>query len=302
MDWSPPNRWFPVAQMESRALLESKGVWLLAALLPVWTHRPDYRVFGAIGTDMTVGYLQYAVTLVLPLAVIFLGYRAIAGERESGSIKFLLGLPLTRRELFTAKVVGRTVGIAIPTFLGLGITVIVGLLQHGFFSPLRFVAVLAVTLLYVVALISIVLSVSAIVTRPISAAGVLVIGLFVGFELFWDVIAQGVRNYLQELDLIGSQTTTDGVFFLLMRSSPTGAYNVVTNWILGVGNSADQHNQVIRDLQRDGTTSAYVVETTFHSGDIPIYLHEAGGLIILLIWIVVPLIIGTIAFTRGDYA
>lgn len=295
-------RWFPVARQECQSLLESRGVWLLTAILPLWTYRPGYETGNALGSDITISYLQYAATLVIPMAVILLCYRTIVGERESGSLKFLLGLPLTRRELFVSKVVGRTAGIVVPTLVGLGIVTVVGVLRHGLFSPLQYLAVLGATLLYVIALVSLVVSVSAVATRSITAAGTLVIGVLVSLELLWNAIAAGIREYLQDIIGLASHPTADGLLFFLLRLSPSGAYNVVTNWILGVGNSAELHSRTISELEPNVSTGAYVVETSFDPGTIPFYLHEAGGLLILLAWAVVPILIASSVFTRGDLA
>lgn len=293
-------RWSPLARQECQSLLESRGVWLLAAILPLWSYRAKYATGSVLGPDMTIGYLQHGATLILPLAVILLCYRSVVGERESGSLKFLLGLPLTRRDVFVGKFVGRTAGIVVPILAGLGIVTIVGALQHGFFSPLRYLAVLGATVIYVVALVSIVVSVSAIAKRSVTAAGTLVIGLLVGLEFLWNAAVSSIVSAGQNIGLI-SESATEGVTLFLLRLSPSGAYNVVTNWILDIGNSTYTHTQIARDIQSTGSSS-YVVESSFEAGEVPLYLTEVGGLLVLVAWVVIPLLVASSVFARGDLA
>jgi len=47
------------------------------------------------------------VTLFLPLVAIFAGYAAISKERTGGSLKLLLSLPHSRKDVIIGKVVGR---------------------------------------------------------------------------------------------------------------------------------------------------------------------------------------------------
>jgi len=97
-------RWSPLARKEARTVATSKGVWLLAVLLVLWGYRPSYVGWDSLGANITAGYVQVAGTLLLPLGVLLLSYQSIVGERTSGSVKFVLGLPLTRTDVLLGKV------------------------------------------------------------------------------------------------------------------------------------------------------------------------------------------------------
>lgn len=292
--------WYPLARAEWRALLSSYGIWLFAAIIPLWTYRPTYAGWNALESDLAIGHLQYVATLALPLAVCLTCYRAIVGERETGQIKFTLALPVTRHEILFGKLVGRAVGVIVPTFVGLGIVTVVGVYRYGLFSIWKYLAVLGVTLLYVVVLVGIVMSISAITERAITAVGALVLGLLVVFEMLWDMITTTIVDSLHGIGLLTS-ATAEGLLFVLVRLSPSGAYNVVTNWILGVGNSAELYSTVAGYSQPNTSTpSALIVDAAFDPGTEPIYLHEAGGLLVLLAWMIVPITIALIQFSRGD--
>ncbi|TYT61170.1 ABC transporter permease [Natrialba swarupiae] len=295
-------RWYPLAREETKALLRSKGVWLLALVLLLWTYRPSYVVWNELGPDMTVGFLQYAGGIVVPIAAVILGYRSIVGERASGSLKLLLGLPLTRGEILLGKLVGRLAGIAIPAFLALGIVTVAGVVQYGLFSPLRYLAVFAVTALYFLALVSIVISVSAIVRRTTTAAATLFIGFILILEIFWQMFVPGLYSRLTGVPVNPYDPPAEGGLFLMDRLSPTGAYNAATNGILDAGNSAWHHSSAISVLRPGHSSNALAVGEAFDPGTAPLYLHEAGGIVILVAWIVTSLSIAYLRFDGGDLA
>jgi ABC-type transport system involved in multi-copper enzyme maturation permease subunit len=293
-------RWSPLARKECRAVATSKGVWLLAMLLVLWGYRPSYVGWDALGANITVGYVQVTGTTLLPLGVLLLSYQSVVGERTSGSLKFVLGLPLTRTDVLVGKVAGRTLGIAGPlcaAFLVLGV---VGLVDHGVFDPLLFLGVVLVTLGYVGVMVSIAVSISALADRTVTAAGAIFGGVFLPFVLFWTPLVTSVFTRVTGVPVDAFDPPAAGPLFLLLRLSPGGAYRVVTNWLLGVGNSADTYSQVLTKLRPNVTTNAYVVEATFPPGMVPPYLHESLGLVVLLAWFVVPLAVARSRFARGD--
>ena len=91
-------RWSSLARSECRTVLTSKGAWILALVVVLWGFRPTYAGWDAVGRNITIGYIQIGVDLFLPIGALLLSYQSLIGERTTGSIKFLLGLPLTRTQ------------------------------------------------------------------------------------------------------------------------------------------------------------------------------------------------------------
>jgi ABC-type transport system involved in multi-copper enzyme maturation permease subunit len=292
-------RWSPLARKECRAVATSKGVWLLSVLLVLWGYRPSYVGWDALGANMTAGYVQLAGTALLPLGVLLLSYQSVVGERRSGSLKFVLALPLTRTDVLLGKVVGRTVGIAGPLCVAFGALGVIGLLNHGVFDPLSFVGVVLVTLAYASVMVALAVSISTLVSRTVTAAGAVFGGVFLPVVLLWTPLVTALFTRVTGAPVDAFDPPAAGSLFFLLRLSPGGAYRVVTNWMLGVGNSAETYDQVLTKLQPNVTTNAYVVEATF-SQEVPLYLHESLGLVVLLAWFVVPLAVARYRFTRGD--
>lgn len=278
----------------------SKGVWLFAVLLVVWGYRPSYVGWDGLGANITAGYIQVAGTALLPLGVLFLSYQSIVGERTSGSIKFVLGLPLTRTDVLIGKVVGRTAGIAGPASVAFLVIGGIGLMDHGMFDPFLFLGLVLVTLVYVGVFVSMAVSISAIVNRTVTAASAVVGGLFLPLVLFRTSISMLVFTQVTGTPVNPVDPPASGLLFFLLRLSPAGAYHVISNWMLGVGNSADMYSRVLTKLQPQTSTGAYVVEASFPSGEVPLYLHEGVAILILLAWFVIPLGLARYRFTRGD--
>jgi hypothetical protein len=118
--------------------------------------------------------------------------------------------------------------------------------------------------------------------------------------VFWSQIATAIFSQLTGTPVNPFYPPASGPLFFLHRLSPGGAYHVVSNWVLGVGNSASTYSTVLTELQPQVSTNALVVEATFQPGTVPVYLHEPVGVLVLLVWLVVPLGLPRFAFSRGD--
>jgi ABC-type transport system involved in multi-copper enzyme maturation permease subunit len=167
------------------------------------------------------------------------------------------------------------------------------------FDPLSFVGVVLVTLAYASVMVALAVSISTLVSRTVTAAGAVFGGVFLPVVLLWTPLVTALFTRVTGAPVDAFDPPAAGSLFFLLRLSPGGAYRVVTNWMLGVGNSAETYDQVLTKLQPNVTTNAYVVEATF-SQEVPLYLHESLGLVVLLAWFVVPLAVARYRFTRGD--
>ncbi len=59
------------------------------------------------------------LSLVIPVVALLSSYATIIGERNSGSIRFLVGLPNSRSDAFIGKFISRSLVVVIPLVLGL---------------------------------------------------------------------------------------------------------------------------------------------------------------------------------------
>lgn len=66
----------------------------------------------------------FIVTIIMSLMAIMFSYDTLTGEREQGTLKFLVSFPLSRAKIITGKWIGGTVSLLIPFILSLLVGVI----------------------------------------------------------------------------------------------------------------------------------------------------------------------------------
>jgi Cu-processing system permease protein len=107
--------------------------WVLAVMLVFTAFALVIAYFGAAqqgavgfrSIEVTIASLVSLVIYLLPLIALILGFDAIVGERERGSLDLLLSMPLTRFELLLGKFLGLSAALTCSTVAGFGL---VGLL------------------------------------------------------------------------------------------------------------------------------------------------------------------------------
>jgi len=83
----------------------SAGVSMAGSLVPGFVPR---RFFGRLGMS-----LSSSMGFIVPILGIALGYAAISGERESGSLKLMLARPIHREDVITGKAIAAIVAAGI---------------------------------------------------------------------------------------------------------------------------------------------------------------------------------------------
>ncbi len=271
-----------VAKKEFRDAVRSRLLLVLIAVFALFTLGGAVLVsqvgelFGLGDEAGIVGVilaLQTPASVLVPLIALVVSYRSVAGERESGSAKYLLGLPHSRRDVLLGKVLGRTgvVSVAILVGFGVGIVGIVALI--GSFDPLAYLGFTLVTLLLGLVWVAIGVGCSS-VTRSSTRAGILGFGLLLLFWILWDVIGLALLYATDGLDRMGESIPE---WYALFSSLPPGsAYGLVGSALLPT-------------------------EAGFEAaGEVSIFLSPAFGALVLLFWIVVPLGVGLLVFGRSD--
>lgn len=295
-------RWGPLARREVASLLRSKGVWLLSIVLIVDTYRrmsPSEYIRRELEANVTIAAFQSPMALFVSLGALLVAYRAIAGERESGSIAFTVGMPLTRWEVLVGKILGRTAALAFPVVLAFCVGGAIGFVRYGAFSPVAFSLTVLVTFLYAVANVSVATGISALVKTPARSATAIV-GYFLVFLWLWNT-GLSRRLYLEAtgvpIDFLNPPPAVG--LFLLERIGPAGAYYVLTNTILGVGNAAATYSEVLGYYRPETLYFTLIVGETFKP-PIPFLLRPSFAVVILALWIAVPASLGYLRFRNAD--
>jgi ABC-2 type transport system permease protein len=114
-----------VARKEFQDALRSRTLVIVAGLFTAFLAFYIYFTFAmqTPGQPAEVADLYLAVASVVAVVGTLLGYNTIVSERASGSLKVLLGAPLTRRDIVVGKFLGRAAVVAVTVFIGFAVVV-----------------------------------------------------------------------------------------------------------------------------------------------------------------------------------
>jgi len=169
---------------------------------------------------------------LMPIVMLVVAYLSVAGERETGRIKYLLGLPNRRWEVVLGKFVSRSLVAVLA--VGLSMAVGLGIMVVRFDTvPVADAAGLAVFMLFLATVyIGLAVGISALTaTRARAMAGA--IGVYVFFTVYWivpTVNPQDSVSYVVE-ELLGLGPKENLYEFVLLLS-PSFAYDRLTNGLL----------------------------------------------------------------------
>lgn len=284
--------WTTIARKDFADGARAKSLWALSALFIVFAAGAAYlyaEVFasGPSG-DVTalglIGFLNVASSTLIPIIALLVGYKAIAGERESGSLKLLLGLPHSRADVVTGKLAGRTLVVALPILVGYLIAAGIGIAMYTSFDVVNFLLFTLLTVLLGMSFVGIAVGFSS-ATRSVSRAGALAIGVWLVFQFLWGVITLLLVWAANGFSLDIGQVPEWAIVFNTL--SPGTAYG------LGVASLLPSDPSI--GLMMFGTNTGAQA-----SGDLPFYLTGWYGVLVLVAWVVVPTVLGYLRFDGTD--
>jgi Cu-processing system permease protein len=153
-------------------------------------------------------------SLLVPLVALVLSHDAIVGERERNTLGLLLSLPVSRFEVVVAKLIGRSLALAIAVVTGLGAAMLVS-------EPAGRQTLLSLmypTLLLGLAFLSLGMLISAVARRQATAASIVVVVWF-GLVFFYDL---GILGLL----VISDGAIPQSAVSALVVGNPAGLYRV----------------------------------------------------------------------------
>ena len=86
-------------RLRNRWLLAVAAIFTAFALTIAYFGAAQQGSVGLRSVEVTIASLVSLVIYLVPLIALMLGYDAIVGEREKGSLALLLSMPITRFEL-----------------------------------------------------------------------------------------------------------------------------------------------------------------------------------------------------------
>lgn len=163
-----------------------------------------------------------ALSLLLPLVALIGSYAALVGERETGSVRFLLGLPNSRTDAYLGKYLSRAAVVIVPLVVGLILTAGVVSLTFENGSFLGMLGFMLVSVLYTLLFVGIGLSASAYANSSHRAVA-MVIAVFVTFRFGWTAFRWIARDIMTE-----PRDFAPEWFFWIGRINPINAYVKLT--------------------------------------------------------------------------
>ena len=107
--------------LRSRWFMVYSGVFLLGALALTLFGLSGSEIYGYRGFAKVMAGLVHLALLFVPLMALFPATAAIAGEREIGSLEYLVSQPISFGELFLGKWLGVSLAVWLSLMLGFGL-------------------------------------------------------------------------------------------------------------------------------------------------------------------------------------
>jgi len=278
-----------VAKQDFKSAGRSRALWtagtllaLLAALIAFGTQ--GYRLPPAEQVQNLFRTLGMVLAILLPIVALVASYMSIAGERESGGIKFLLGFPNTRRDVFLGKLLSRLTIVSGGLVLVFVTATSVAVTRHGELPLGTVLGLFVVSLLYGAVFVCVAVALSAAVgsrSRAIGAA----VGSYFLLVILYVVPTIRITTLVQWVHhtMLGMETNPD-LYNAVTYTSPLIAFRKAQNLVF----PDDFQRQVFR---RAGEEAAR---------DLPLYLSDEFSLVVFAAWLAVPLVLGYLRFDRTD--
>lgn len=233
---------------------------------------------------------------VLALIALVTAHGSLIDERESGTMKLLLSLPNSRRDVVFGKFVGRTLVVIIAMLVGFVIALFAMLLTGGQVMFTSFAGQVALSGLLAAAFVSIGIWLSA-TSETQRQALFSTVGLYFIFAVLWSTVATGVPRVLNWAagkvpgvePMASEQIALMRLFIKYLN--PLRAYETLVAQLYGSAAAAR--------LFKAGLRESLVLQPILKES-IPFYLSAPVIFAILLGWIVIPPLLGYWSFERAD--
>lgn len=275
------RNWLTIARRDftdarrSRVLGLAIGLFVLFVGLVVLTTSTD----GPNAAMDVLWNIQGVGLFFMPIVVLIVGYLSIAGERETGRIKYLLGWPNRRRDVIIGKFLSRT----LVSLLAVGLSMLLGTIgiavRYSSFPAEEIVLMTVLMAFFAVVYTGIAVGVSAMAaTRGRAMAGV--IGIFVTFTVLWSapsINPQESMAYIVE-DLLGLAAKPN-LYEFVFHLSPSFAYGRLANGF-------------VFERVQDGAQ--------LPASDAPFYIQDWFMAVIMAGWVVAMLAVGYLRFRDAE--
>ncbi len=255
-------------RIRNRWVLAVALVFTVFALVIAYFGAAQQGAVGFRSIELTIASLVSLVIYLIPLIALVLGFDAIVGERERGSLDLLLSMPITRFELLLGKYLGLAAALAFSTVAGFGLVAIVLAAKLDFNALFHYFGFMLSSVLLGCAFLSLAVMLSTFAADRTRASGLAIVAWFF-FVLVFDLLLLGA------LVVTGGQWGGE-LFPYLLLANPADVFRILNIFSL------------------DEVRTLYGLATVF-----PRALADPWLLgLVMLAWIVTPLGIATWRFRK----
>ncbi|MGQ0711526.1 MAG: ABC transporter permease [Rhodoferax sp.] len=222
MEWS---QIFTLAAKEFKDRLRNKWVLAVALVFTVFSLVITYfggAAQGQVGPrsiEFTIASLVSLVIYLIPLIALLLGFDAVVGERERGSLDLLLSLPITRGELLLGKYLGLAAALTLSTLGGFALVALLLWRQFQWAGLFHYGGFMFSSVLLGWAFLSLAVLTSVLARERTHASG-LAIALWFLFVLVFDLVLLGL------LVATGGRYGGDAIAYLLLLN-PADVFRIL---------------------------------------------------------------------------
>jgi Cu-processing system permease protein len=190
-----------IARREVREALRNKWLWFYAAAFAALalalsrTGQASAGYAGLGGFGRTAASLINALLLFVPLMGLSVGAGSLAGDRERGTLLYLLAQPVNAAEVFFGKALGAALALAAALALGFGLAGL-GLASAGDGDPAAFLGVAGLSLLLGLAALGLGFLISSLTSKSATASGAALIA-WLGLVFLGDLGLAGLTLSLR---------------------------------------------------------------------------------------------------------
>jgi len=271
------NAMLSIAKKEYMDNIRSKWIIIISIIFASLTILVSYA--GSLGSTwqdltFTIIGMMVLVQYLIPIIGLMLGYAAIVGEIERGSMNSLLSFPVTRLEIIAGKFLGLGAVLSSTIAIGFGIAAIVISINVQDVEYIGYLIFIGASILIGLVFLSASLLISSFFRTRSTAMAMAVFSWFF-FTIIWSIIMSSIL------------VTTVGLEALM---EPTFT---VPDWYYGIS--------LINPLSAySGLVSLNINSEAAGAGLLPSFYTSPLMIVILIIWIIVPLILTYFLFNKKD--
>lgn len=206
-------------RLRNRWVLAVAAIFTAFALVIAYFGSAQQGEVGFHGIEVTIASLVSLVIYLIPLIALIMGFDAIVGERERGSLDLILSLPVTRLELLAGKFLGLSAALTLSTVAGFGLVGVLLSYQLSAAALVHYGAFVLSSVLLGMAFLSLAVLLSVLAADRARASGI-AIALWFFFVLAFDLLLLGGL-------VLGGGEVGSNVFPYLLLLNPADVFRVL---------------------------------------------------------------------------